>query len=115
MRAPCRAFSPFSALRRTPVPLLSFPRNDGVGSSSLPVGSRDLQGFLVAMALLGRISVVTTHGEERWHRVSCGLELGPLPEIRLDRPRLLDALAKGGRVDGGEAVKLRLDLFEVAA
>jgi hypothetical protein len=44
-----------------------------------------------------------------------GLELGRLPEIRLDRPRLLDALAKGARVDGGKAVELRLDLLEVAA
>ena len=38
MRAACRAFSPFSAFRRTPVLSLGFPRNDGVGSSSLPVG-----------------------------------------------------------------------------
>lgn len=43
------------------------------------------------------------------------LELGPLPEVRLDRARPLDALAKGARVDGGEAVELRLDLLEVAA
>jgi hypothetical protein len=38
MRAECRTFSPFDALQGTHDPLRWFPRNDGVGSSSLPVG-----------------------------------------------------------------------------
>ena len=38
MRATCGMFLPFAALRRTLVPRLSFPRNDGVRGSSPRVG-----------------------------------------------------------------------------
>jgi hypothetical protein len=46
MGTPCRTFSAFAALRRTLVPLLSFPRNDGVRGSSPRVGFAQPSGFL---------------------------------------------------------------------